>query len=90
MGVLHPAVPDGDDDRTVQLWNLPRNELRQTLKGQAEAPITALAFSSDGQTLATAGFSHLLVFPCIALILTVLSFILLGDKLRDALDPKGR
>jgi peptide/nickel transport system permease protein/oligopeptide transport system permease protein len=44
----------------------------------------------EGQNLATAGFSHLLVFPCIALILTVLSFILLGDKLRDALDPKGR
>jgi ABC-type dipeptide/oligopeptide/nickel transport system permease subunit len=44
----------------------------------------------EGQNLATAGFSHLLVFPCIALILTVLSFILMGDKLRDALDPKGR
>ncbi|MET0526720.1 MAG: ABC transporter permease [Nocardioides sp.] len=44
----------------------------------------------EGQNLATAGFSHLLLFPCIALILTVLSFILMGDKLRDALDPKGR
>ncbi len=44
----------------------------------------------EGQNLATAGFSHLLVFPCFALILTVLSFILMGDKLRDALDPKGR
>jgi ABC-type dipeptide/oligopeptide/nickel transport system permease subunit len=44
----------------------------------------------EGQNLATAGFSHLLVFPCIALVMTVLSFILLGDKLRDALDPKGR
>lgn len=44
----------------------------------------------EGQNLATAGFSHLLVFPCIALIMTVLSFILMGDKLRDALDPKGR
>lgn len=44
----------------------------------------------EGQNLATAGFSHLLIFPCIALIFTVLSFILMGDKLRDALDPKGR
>ncbi len=44
----------------------------------------------EGQNLATAGYSHLLVFPCFALILTVLSFILMGDKLRDALDPKGR
>lgn len=45
---------------------------------------------AQGQGLAVAGFSHLLVFPCIALIFTVLSFILMGDALRDALDPKGR
>lgn len=45
---------------------------------------------AEGQNLAVAGFPHLLVFPCIALILTVLSFILMGDALRDALDPKGR
>ena len=45
---------------------------------------------SDGQSLATGGFPHLLIFPCAALIITVLSFILLGDVLRDALDPRGR
>jgi ABC-type dipeptide/oligopeptide/nickel transport system permease subunit len=45
---------------------------------------------ANGQNLAVAGFPHLLVFPCIALILTVLSFIMMGDALRDALDPKGR
>ena len=45
---------------------------------------------SDGQTLAVGGFPHLLLFPCLALIITVLSFILLGDVLRDALDPRGR
>ncbi len=33
---------------------------------------------------------HLLVFPSIFLSVTVLSFILLGDALRDALDPKLR
>jgi oligopeptide transport system permease protein len=33
---------------------------------------------------------HLLFFPSIFLSLTVLSFILLGDALRDALDPKLR
>jgi peptide/nickel transport system permease protein/oligopeptide transport system permease protein len=33
---------------------------------------------------------HLLLFPCGLLIVTVLSFILLGDALRDALDPKLR
>lgn len=45
---------------------------------------------ADGQNLAVAGFPHLLIFPCVALIVTVLSFILMGDALRDALDPKGR
>ena len=33
---------------------------------------------------------HLLFFPSIFLSVTVLSFILLGDALRDALDPKLR
>ena len=31
-----------------------------------------------------------LFYPAIALALTVLSFIMMGDSLRDALDPKGR
>jgi oligopeptide transport system permease protein len=33
---------------------------------------------------------HMLIFPSIFLSLTVLSFILLGDAVRDALDPKLR
>lgn len=46
---------------------------------------------AQGQLIATSqGLWHLLVFPCGALILTVLSFILMGDALRDALDPRGR
>ena len=45
---------------------------------------------AEGQNYAVSGFPHLLVFPCIALILTVLSIIVIGDALRDALDPKGR
>jgi ABC-type dipeptide/oligopeptide/nickel transport system permease subunit len=45
---------------------------------------------AEGEGLAVSGLPHLLVFPSIALILTVLSFILLGDVLRDALDPRGR
>jgi peptide/nickel transport system permease protein len=32
---------------------------------------------------------HLVVFPSIALVLTVLSFNFLGDALRDWLDPKS-
>ncbi len=45
---------------------------------------------NDGQTLALAGFWHLLVFPCAIIVITVLAFILLGDVLRDALDPRTR
>ena len=33
---------------------------------------------------------HLVFFPGLFLSLTVLSFILMGDALRDALDPKLR
>lgn len=43
-----------------------------------------------GQDYAIGGQSYLLLYPSIALVLTVLSFIMLGDALRDALDPKGR
>ena len=33
---------------------------------------------------------HLLLFPALFLSLTVLAFIMLGDAVRDALDPKLR
>lgn len=46
---------------------------------------------AEGQLIAVSQeVPHLLVFPCAALILTVLSFVLMGDALRDALDPRGR
>ena len=46
---------------------------------------------AEGQLIAVSQeLPHLLVFPCAALILTVLSFVLMGDALRDALDPRGR
>lgn len=45
---------------------------------------------SDGQNLALAGFWHLLVYPASFIVVTVLAFILLGDALRDALDPRTR
>jgi len=44
----------------------------------------------EGQNLALAGFPHLLVIPAAFIVITVLSFILLGDALRDALDPRTR
>lgn len=43
---------------------------------------------AGGQDWAIGGYWHLLLFPCAFLVATVLSFILLGDALRDALDPK--
>jgi peptide/nickel transport system permease protein/oligopeptide transport system permease protein len=45
---------------------------------------------ADGQNLALAGFWHLLVYPCAFIVVTVLAFIMLGDVLRDALDPRSR
>ena len=44
----------------------------------------------EGQNLALAGFWHLLVIPCAFIVVTVLAFIMLGDVLRDALDPRNR
>jgi oligopeptide transport system permease protein len=45
---------------------------------------------AEGQNLALAGFWHLLVYPCAFIVVTVLAFIMLGDVLRDALDPRSR
>jgi ABC-type dipeptide/oligopeptide/nickel transport system permease subunit len=45
---------------------------------------------AEGQNLALAGFWHLLVYPSGFIVITVLAFILLGDVLRDALDPRTR
>jgi oligopeptide transport system permease protein len=44
---------------------------------------------SDAQTRVLSA-PHLLLFPGVFLSITVLSFILMGDALRDALDPKLR
>jgi ABC-type dipeptide/oligopeptide/nickel transport system permease subunit len=37
-----------------------------------------------------AEYPHLLVFPALFLTATVLSFLMLGDVVRDALDPRLR
>jgi ABC-type dipeptide/oligopeptide/nickel transport system permease subunit len=44
---------------------------------------------SQGQTLLRTA-PHLVLFPSIILTLTVMAFILMGDALRDALDPRQR
>ena len=45
---------------------------------------------NEGQPWALQGYSHLLIIPCAFVVITVLAFILLGDVLRDALDPRNR
>lgn len=42
------------------------------------------------QTQILAGNPHMVLFPSLALTMTVLGFILLGDGLRDSLDPRLR
>ncbi|NJP67957.1 ABC transporter permease [Streptomyces spiramenti] len=44
----------------------------------------------QGQSHVLSGYPHLLLVPCMFLVTTVLGFILMGDALRDALDPKLR
>jgi oligopeptide transport system permease protein len=52
-------------------------------------------FSSWG-TLANDGFEamrsypHLILFPCVAILCSLLGFHLLGEALRERLDPRGR
>lgn len=45
---------------------------------------------SEGSEWFTDGTRHLLLVPLTCLLATVLSFVVLGDSLRDALDPKLR
>ncbi len=45
---------------------------------------------SNGAEWVTGGYPHLLLFPLSCLIATVLSLVVLGDALRDALDPRLR
>jgi peptide/nickel transport system permease protein len=55
---------------------------------QFPTPAWGLMVSDAKGQLASA--SHILFFPAFAIFLTVLSFVLVGDGLRDTLDPKMR
>ncbi|SIR94987.1 ABC transporter permease [Williamsia sterculiae] len=55
-------------------------------------PSTSVSWGIDisaGQNLLRSG-NPILLYPAVALALTVLSFMMMGDALRDALDPKAR
>jgi ABC-type dipeptide/oligopeptide/nickel transport system permease subunit len=45
---------------------------------------------ANGAEWARGGYPHLLLFPLGCLIATILAFVVLGDALRDALDPRLR
>ncbi len=53
---------------------------------QYPTPAWGLMVSEAGGTLSTA--PHMMFFPGMAIFLTVLAFVFVGDGLRDALDPK--
>ena len=53
---------------------------------QEPTPAWGLMVSQAKGSLTSA--PHLLFFPGAAIFLTVLSFVFVGDGLRDALDPK--
>jgi ABC-type dipeptide/oligopeptide/nickel transport system permease subunit len=58
------------------------------LGAQPPTPEWGLMLSEERNQVFTA--PHLVFFPGLAIMLTVLSFNLLGDGLRDALDPRLR
>ena len=58
--------------------------------GVQKPEITWGIMISDATPHFTAGYPMLLIIPSVFLIVTVLCFVLLGDAIRDALDPKLR
>ena len=91
----HPAELDRLGDRGVD--DQPRRVHRR--RGLAVLPRRRLAATGDlmGQQISDASgiglirvAPHMLLFPSLFLSLTVLSFIMLGDVVRDALDPRLR
>ncbi|WP_353649823.1 ABC transporter permease [Nakamurella sp. A5-74] len=43
---------------------------------------------NSGAEWFSGGYPHMLLFPLVCLMLTILAFVVIGDNLRDALDPK--
>jgi ABC-type dipeptide/oligopeptide/nickel transport system permease subunit len=55
--------------------------------GEGKATWGALIAASDGAVLS--GHWWIVVFPCLALVLTILAINFVGDGLRDSFDPKS-
>ena len=60
--------------------------MKIVLTNAAEAGMPAEMIAIDRTIMTVA--PHLVIFPGLAITLTVLGFNLLGDGLRDALDPR--
>ena len=77
---------------TIALGGYVATEATLTFLGVGLRPPTVSwgVMITQGQQLVLSGVPHLLLFPVGFLVATVLAFILIGDALRDALDPKLR
>ncbi|MDQ3176967.1 MAG: ABC transporter permease [Actinomycetota bacterium] len=82
---MQPVIVYG----TVSIGSVILSEAALSFLGvgpQDPTPAWGLMVAQAQGALSTA--PHLLLFPSIAIFLTVLSFVFVGDGLRDALDPK--
>ena len=81
-GEVVPGAADADHEAGAGLWaDAWRDQRPNTTWGLLIA---------EGEPYALEGWPHLLLVPCAFLVVTVLAFIMLGDLLRDALDPRSR
>lgn len=87
--ILPSAIPNIIVQYTMSIGNSILTASSLSFLGMGAQPPTPEwgLLLSNGRNYMTTSF-HMTIFPGIAIFLTVLSFNLLGDGLRDALDPK--
>lgn len=90
--ILPNAIAPGIVVSTIALGAYVSVEATLTFLGVGLQPPTVSwgVMIVQGQSAVLSGSPHLLVVPCMFLVITVLGFIMLGDAVRDALDPKLR
>lgn len=90
--ILPNAIAPGLVILTIMVGGFVSAEATLTFLGVGLQPPTVSwgVMIVQGQDHVLTGNPHLLLVPCGFLVATVLGFILMGDALRDALDPKLR
>jgi oligopeptide transport system permease protein len=90
--VLPNAIPPVIVIATVSLGAFIGSEATLSFLGIGLNPATTVSWGGDINQAQNALRSNpeVLLYPAVALSLTVLSFIMLGDAVREALDPKSR